>query len=616
MKKILKQGLMLALAFAMFTSCDIFGPDKPENGTITTNDGFFYMMDRSTSNLYQLDGKMRQLKVWSLIEITDDSFIQGITSDGEHIWISASGPARSLLKLDLSSDEPVVLETFPAPPGGAGTVRDITFDGEYLWVANSGSVALNTPPAIYKINPENGNVIDEYDMPSTEIRGISFVPPNADQYGRGAAPGIYLGDREANKFWNFRFDRPVFTDAFDAPEPPTGAFTIFPSGITYELLPDGVIHFWTVNSSLSTNYLFQLDRNGDVLNRFELNQYVSPGPIVFAGHDASLAPAPQLSSVIPNRGALDTTFEVQLNGSAFRNGTGLSIDFGEGITVSDVQLIDSEQISATIAISAGTSPGFRNVTVTNPDEQQTVLENGFEVTETAPLFGFVYVLDFDSNWLYKIRESDGGLEQEWDTSDMAQAGSPQGITHDGTHFWMASAGSERDLIQFDIDGENLMEIRRISAPYPNGTGTVRGIVFHDGYLWALNSGDNKIYQVDPSNGDILTDIDTPGSETRGITVVNDTIITTDRDEGNVFSWDASSGEWVTEFTVPLPAGTPEGNRWPIGIDWDGEHYHIVISRFSSDYVLKVSTDGELLQTIESPRIGPDILTDVVYLEEE
>lgn len=614
MKHILTKGLMLIIAIAVLASCDIFGPDKPAGGTITTNDGFFYMMDRDNSNLYQLDGEMRQLKVWNVAEITDNSFIQGITSDGSHIWISASSPATSLFKLDLSGDDPVVLQSFAAPPNGSGTVRDITFDGEYLWAANSGSVALTNPPAIYKINPENGSIEAEYEMPSTEIRGISHIPPNGDQYGRGAAPGIYLGDREANKFWNFRYDRPVFTDAFDAPMPPTGEFTIFPSGITYEILPNGSIHFWTVNSSLSTNYLFQLNRTGDVENMYELNQYMSPGPIVFAIHDASLAPAPDLQSVAPNRGALGTVVDVELHGSAFLDG--LSVDFGDGISVANLQYVSNEKATAELTIDASAAPGFRNVTITNPDEQQTTLENAFEVTEEPPVFGFLYVLDFDSNWLYKIREADGGLDQEWDTSVMAQAGSPQGITFDGEFLWMASAGSDRDLIQFETDGTELNEIRRINAPYPGGTGTVRGITWNNGYIWALNSGDNKLYQIDPSNGDILSEVDTPGLQTRGVTFVNDIIYTVDRDDGSVFSWNDAAGEWNSEFTVPLPEGTSPDNRWPIGLDWDGENFWIVISRFADDYVLKVSPDGELLQTIDSPRIGPDILTDVVYVEEE
>lgn len=574
------------------------------------------MMDRGTSNLYQLNGRMEQLNVWNVAEITDDSFIQGITFDGSHVWISASSPATSLFKLDLSGEEPVVIQSFPAPPNGSGTVRDITFDGTYLWAANSGSVSLNTPPALYKINPETGEIVSEYDMPSTEIRGISHIPPNGDQYGRGAQPGIYLGDREANKFWNFRFDRPVFTDAFDAPVPPTGEFSIFPSGITYEILPNGSIHFWTINSSVSTNYLFRLRRTGEVEQMFELNQYTSPGPFVFTQTDASLAPAPVLDSVVPNRGALGTTVETELKGTGFGNGSELSVDFGDGITVTELRYESAEALSATIEISAGAATGMRTITLTNPDGQQAELENGFEVTAEAPLFGFLYVLDFDSNWLYKIREADGALEQEWDTSQMAQAGSPQGLAFDGTHLWMASAGSDRALIQFATDGNLLEEIRRIPAPYPNDGGTVRGITFNDGYLWALNSGDNQVYQIDPSNGDILNGFQTPGSETRGITFVDGVLHATDRDEGAVFAWNDSDNEWETVFTVPLPAGIPDSHRWPIGIDWDGNYFWIVISRFASDFVLKVSSDGELLRTIESPRIGPDILTDVLYTEEE
>lgn len=616
MKRILWLSLLMLACLLPLYSCDVFGPDKPSSGIITTNEGFFYMMDRNNSNLYQLNGRMEQLNVWNVAEITDDSFIQGITFDGTNVWIAASSPATSIFKLDLSGDEPVVILSFPAPPNGSGTVRDITFDGTHLWAANSGSVALNTPPALYKLNPQTGEIIDSYDMPSTEIRGISHIPPNGDQYGRGAQPGIYLGDREANKFWNFRFDRPVFTEAFDAPVPPTGEFSIFPSGITYEILPNGSIHFWTVNSSVSTNYLFRLDRTGSVEQMFELNQYTSPGPIVFAQVDASLAPAPSLNTIVPNRGALGTTVEAELKGTGFQEGDDLSIDFGDGVSITEIHYESSGLLRLTLEINQNADTGQRDITLTNPDGQEALLENGFEITAEPPLFGFLYVLDFDSNWLYKIREADGALEQEWNSAQMAQAGSPQGITFDGTNFWMASAGSDRELIQFVPDGNLLEEIRRIPAPYPSGGGTVRGITYHDGFLWALNSGDNQVYQIDPSNGDILNGFETPGSETRGIAFVDGVLHAADRDEGTIFSWNKSDGVWETAFTVPLPSGIPSSHRWPIGIDWDGNYFWIVISRFDSDFVLKVSREGELIRTIDSPRIGPDILTDVVFAEEE
>jgi len=606
---------VITLLFGI-TACNVFGPDGTQNDTITDTPGFFYMMDRANLNLYQLDGQMRQLNVWNLSDLVDGSLVQGITFDGTNVWISASGTARALIKLDLAGDEPVEIQRVPAPPNGAGTVRDIAFDGTHLWAANSGSVSLNTPPRLYKLNPETGAIIAEFDMPSTEIRGVTHVPVNGDQYGRGAAPGIYLGDRELNKFWNFRFDRPVFTDAFPAPVPPTGEFTIFPSGITYEILKNGAIRFWTVNSSLSTNYLFQLDRTGKVENKFELNQYTSPGPIVFVNADVTIPPAPELSTVSPNRGLIGTQLDIDVTGIGFRDGAGLSLDFGSDISVTNLQFVSSGQLSATIEISPTAAIGLRSVTLTNPDGQSSTLNNAFEVTATPPLFGFLYVLDFDSNWLYKIREADGSLVQEWDTGELAPARSPQGLAFDGTNLWLASAGSDRALIQFEIDGNELNEIRRISAPYPNGTGTVRDIVYHNGSLWGLNSGDNKLYQIDIDTGDIVDEFDTPGTETRGVTFVNDVIHVVDRDLGRVYSWNSTAGEWVIEFQVPIPAGTAETNRYPIGIDFDGTNFWITNSRFSADFILQVSPSGELLRTINSPRIGPDILTGIVYVEEE
>lgn len=616
MKKIVFNALLLVSAALLVNSCNIFGPDGDSSSTLTSTDGYFYMFDRNTRNLYQLDVQMHQLNVWNVNELTDDSFVQGITFDGEHIWIAASGTARSLFKLDLTGDEPVAIQTIQAPPGGSGTVRDIGFDGNYLWVANSGSVSLNNPPALYKVNPETGVVENEYQMPFAEARSVSFIPPNGDQYGRGAASGVYIGDIENNKFWNFRPDRPVFADAFDAPEPPTGQFTINPVGLTYEIMANGEIKFWTVNSSLSTNYLFKLSRTGSVEERFELNQYVSPGPIVFAPIDVTIPAPPEITSVVPNKGALNTTTDVVINGGGFIDGSGLEADFGADISVASLQYESSGKLTAEITISGDAQIGYHSVSVTNPDGQTATLENAFEVTATPPLFGFLYVLDFDDNWLYKLREADGGLEQEWNTQEMAAAGSPQGITYDGEYFWLASAGSDRALIQFEIDGANLNEIKRINAPYPTGSGTVRGIYYDSGTIWALNSGDNKLYKIDAEFDEIVDEFDSPGLETRGVTMANGVIYVTDRDLGRVYSLDESTGDWEIEFEVPLPEGVPDSHRWPIGLDYDGENFWIVVSRFASDFVLEVTPGGQLLRTIESPRIGPDILSDVVYVEEE
>lgn len=599
-----------------FQACNVFSLDGTDSDIITETEGFFYMMDRSNSMLYQLDSQLKRVNTWDLSSISNDNLVQGITFDGQHIWISVASGVNRLFKLDLTFAQAEVIQTIVAPPGGRGTIRDITFDGTYLWAANSGSVSATESPALFKINAETGQVESSFDMPTTEIRSVSHIPVNGDVYGRGAAMGIYLGDRENNKFWNFRYDRPVFTDAFEAPMGPEGAFRVFPSGITYEILRTGEIKFWTINSSLGANYLFRLGRTGTVEQRFELRNYTQPGPFVFSIINASIPAPPELASVVPDKGALNTTFEVELNGSGFRSGDEIIVDFGDDIDVSGITLLSAGLIRANISINGTAALGERDVRVVSGDGQESVLQNAFEVTAESPKFGFIYVADFGSlNLLYKLRESDGGLEKQWDYSNVAPGGSLQGITHDGEHLWIAAAGSDRRIMKLDTSGDDLVEISSIPAPYPNGTGTVRDIVFHEGSIWATNSGDQKIYQLDPSNGDILQDIDSPGDDTRAITFVDGVLHVADRNLGRLYAYVEATSTWNLRFEVPMPVGTSAADRTPVGMDWDGEYFWISTTRLANDYILKVSHTGELERSFTTPNAGPDILTGLTFVLE-
>lgn len=616
MKRHVSTVATLLLSIFVLSACNIFGPDGTGSDIITDSDGFFYMMDRSNSKLYQLDSQLRERKVWDLSEISNDNIVQGITFDGTHIWISIASGVNRLFKLDLTFDEAEVIQTIVAPPGGRGTIRDITFDGTHLWAVNSGSVSATEAPAIYKLNPETAEIVASYDMPTTEIRSVSYIPPNGDVYGRGAPSGIYMGDRESNKFWNFRFDRPVFTDAFDAPVGPEGQFRVFPSGLTYELMSTGEIKFWTINSSLGANYLYRLSRTGSIEERFEIRHYSQPGPVVFTAENVAIPAPPEVQSVVPNRGALNTTLDIEISGSGFRAGTELAVDFGENISVSNVVLVSAGIITATINIAGSATLGNRDVLITSGDGQIATLESSFEVTAEPPRFGYLYVADFGSlNFLYRIREADGGLEQQWDYSGVAPGGSLQGITHDGEHLWIAAAGSDRLIRKLDTSGENLVVLESIPAPYPSGTGTVRDLAFHEGSLWTTNSGDNMIYQLDVQTGEIVREIDAPGDDTRTLTFVDGVLFVADRSLGRVYSFSNNTETWNLEFEVPMPTGTSAADRLPVGMDWDGETFWIATTRLANDYVLQVSRDGELLRSFTSPNAGPDILSGLAFVLE-
>ena len=61
------------------------------------------------------------------------------------------------------------------------------------------------------------------------------------------------------------------------------------------------------------------------------------------------------------------------------NGATVAIS-GSGITVNSVTWNSATKLTIVVSVSGGASTGFRNVTVTNPDQGSFTLSNGFRVT--------------------------------------------------------------------------------------------------------------------------------------------------------------------------------------------------------------------------------------------
>ena len=93
-------------------------------------------------------------------------------------------------------------------------------------------------------------------------------------------------------------------------------------------------------------------------------------------------PAPTVSSVTANNGNQGQTLSVTVAGSNFVNGATSS--FGAGVTVNSTTFNNSAQLTVSISITAGATPGTRDVTVTNPDTQSATLVAGFTVNAAPP----------------------------------------------------------------------------------------------------------------------------------------------------------------------------------------------------------------------------------------
>ncbi len=161
----------------------------------------------------------------------------GMTWDGEYMWITSETPAR-VYKIDSMG---IAIDTIPAP-GSQPT--GLAWDGTNLWVGSHGT------RRIYKVDPASGSVI------------TSFVAPGATSNEGLAFDGIFLWNTNwaNNVIWKLD-TLGVQQGQFLAPGYPNAAST----GLTW----DGT-YLW--NSDQERDSVYQIDpANGQVVRR-------EPGP--------------------------------------------------------------------------------------------------------------------------------------------------------------------------------------------------------------------------------------------------------------------------------------------------------------------------------------------------
>jgi outer membrane protein assembly factor BamB len=108
----------------------------------------------------------------------------------------------------------------------------------------------------------------------------------------------------------------------------------------------------------------------------------SDGTVYIGSYDGKLYAfnnRPVIASVNPNSGNQGQTLSnIIITGTNFTGATAIS--FGAGIMVNGFTVVSDTQITASITIAAGASPGTRDVSVTTPNGTGTI-NNGFTVNE-------------------------------------------------------------------------------------------------------------------------------------------------------------------------------------------------------------------------------------------
>ncbi|MCB2229648.1 hypothetical protein KQH82_02955 [bacterium] len=575
----------------------MFTGDGDEDHGISSRGGYFYFIDNESNALLMLDRNLAVTKSWPLGPLGNDTRFQGVTSDGEKLWLSVAGSEDMIYQVDGSQDTLVVTRSFEAPPEARGTIRDLAWGGGALWAVNSGSETFEIPPTLYKLNPTTGAVEAEYPLPGPEPRGMTYVTENANAYGTGSPIGFYIADVDLDSIYSFRTDKMQFGSGFKCPIPPRGESYVFPVGLSW----DGA-DFWMINSSSAGDHLYRLSVDGRELDRVEI-PWVTPGPVVWASHDIRAAGPPTVMGVAPNTSMRGSLLTVVVTGSGFRPGASLTVDFGTGIAVTDVLFVDDTRLEVEIQVAGDAEFGARDVTVTNPDGQSAVGAGMFTISNINPLDGYIWLTDPAVDSLYKIRISDTTVVQAWSVLGVAGGGSPQGLAYDGEHMWLCAGGTDDLLIKLNTSGASLGVLHSITAP-PNAAGIAREIAFDaDGNIWTANSETDYIYQQDTATGAILDSIATPGDEIRGIEWVNGELYSTDRTTDSVYVWNDGLSTWTPVFGTPVPSTGTESNRYATGMCWDGVNFWIVNSTYEFDYYWQVNTEGTVLLEYEVPYRG-------------
>jgi hypothetical protein len=593
-------GLLLALG----SGCDgIFVADGDEDTGINSRGGYIYLLDHASTRLVMLDHNMVTVRSWPYSSFTGEAFAQGLTFDGQALWVSVSGDADSLVRLELDGAEARVLRGLTAPPDGEGTVRDIAWGNNVLWVLNSGSTTYGNPPELFQLNPQDGAILSRHELRGTEPRGLCFVGPNANVYGAGVPEGCYYTDVEDDLIYGFDTARQTFrTQTYPAPIGPRGVNYVYPVGILFD--GNG---FWTTNSSGVADYLFQLDYLGAVEQRVDL-PFQQPGALVWVDRDLSSAGAPVVLGATPNSGGPAARKAVVVTGDGFRSG--LTVDFGTGVAVDSVTSVTWTQLTAHITIAADAILGSRDISVTNPNGIQGVGSGLFTIVDSDPSLGYLWFLDAGNRVLHRYSINEKQIVKTYSTAPVAPGGSVQGLAFDGTHLWIAAAGSDDIVAKVDTTGGVLSVLDEFTAP-PEGGGTVRDMGFDGTYLWIPNNSPAKVYRVDPANGEVLETIAAPGAEPRGATWADGRLYCNDKDLEKVYVWNPGSATWTAAFDAPTPPGTT-GNIFPTGLAWDGESFWMCNSSFEYDYVSQIAPDGRVLSTIEVPNRGTAQPSGIVY----
>lgn len=168
--------------------------------------------------------------------------------------------------------------------------------------------------------------------------------------------------------------------------------------------------------------------------------------------------------------------------------------------------------------------------------------------------------DYSAKILYELDSSSGTIVTQF---TMATS-SPRGLTWDGTNLWMATAswlyqidpsdghtvqsfagpGSNQQGLAYENGNlwvvnrnENIYCVRvsdqSVITNFPAPSGEPRGLTWHDNRLWNLDSTQDRIYRINPANGEVESSFLTFRAGGRGLTVLSNRFWIADVDQAHI-----------------------------------------------------------------------------------
>jgi outer membrane protein assembly factor BamB len=168
---------------------------------------------------------------------------------------------------------------------------------------------------------------------------------------------------------------------------------------------------------------------------------------------------------------------------------------------------------------------------------------------------------------------------------------PHGLTFDGEHLYCAGRESyPSNIYKLDMAGNVLDSFV--------GTGSVTGLAYKDGNIWAATDNHLTISELSPS-GEVLQTFDAPGTDSTGLVFQHNALWNAD------FNWDEPvaylhrimfTGKKMIVNTYESPGGAPEG------LAFDGQHlWHV---DYSSSKLYKLNPATKIKCEYDVPAI-PD-----------